>query len=235
MKEGESQLKRIIHNVLKTMHMLLKVRRPNMTFSRNWPGNLKNLKEYKLGVKVTKVIQKFSPQEWIKYNIDRASRRNLKQSSCAFCLRDENGDLIHVEGTKMDNTTNTLAQAKAILEVSKHCKQSQYDKVIIQTDSMLLKKILEEEQSCPWSIAGRVEEIKSYLCGKQIKFQHILRKGNQLAGYLANLTIDKGNYCYLHFQSMKSTSRRTINSDKLKCSYLRVNLLRNNGTEKAKA
>ena len=45
-----------------------------------------------------------------------------------------------MEGASIKYTTNTVEEAKAILEASKHCKKSPHNQIIIQTDSMLLYK-----------------------------------------------------------------------------------------------
>uniref|UniRef100_A0A0V0HCS3 Putative ovule protein n=1 Tax=Solanum chacoense TaxID=4108 RepID=A0A0V0HCS3_SOLCH len=143
-------------------------------------------------------------------------------SSYAFCLRNEMGDILHAEGATIDIITNTVADAKAILEACKHCKQSQHNQVIMQTGSMLLYKVLEGKWATPWVIADMVEEIKACLRNKQYKFQHILREGNQLADYFANIALDKGSCRYSQFKSIKTRGRKILNSDKYQCLYLRI-------------
>lgn len=90
----------------------------------------------------------------------------------------------------MEETTNTVAEATAMLKASKHCKHSSYDKVILQTDSLLLQKVLTGEWSCPWSITDIIAEITINMQGKQTVIQHIYREGNKLADYLANHAIN---------------------------------------------
>lgn len=76
----------------------------------------------------------------IQYN--RASQGNSGISSYAFCLRDELGDLIFAKGSTIDDTTNVEVEVTTILHAPIHCKQSQFNKVIIQTDSLIMQKIL---------------------------------------------------------------------------------------------
>ncbi|KAH0642524.1 hypothetical protein KY290_034106 [Solanum tuberosum] len=94
-------------------------------------------------MKVKKVLWEFPPEGWVKYNTDGASRGNLGLSSYAFCLRDDRGDIHYAERATLENTTNTVAETKAILEACNHSKKSQYNNIIIQTDSLLLCKVLE--------------------------------------------------------------------------------------------
>ncbi|KAK4728573.1 hypothetical protein R3W88_021561 [Solanum pinnatisectum] len=98
---------------------------------------------------------------WCCVQPDHWHKGNTGLSSYAFCLRDERGDIIHAEGVTIENATSTVTEAKAILEASKHCKQRNLNKVIIQTDSMLLKKVLTGEWAIPWSISDVVEEIRT--------------------------------------------------------------------------
>lgn len=60
-----------------------------------------------------------------------------------FFLRDEKGNLMYAQGINIEDTTNTVAEAKATLAASNHCKCTQYNKAIFQTDSMLIRKVLE--------------------------------------------------------------------------------------------
>ena len=131
-----------------------------------------------------------------------------------------------MEGASIKNTTNTVEEAKAILEASKHCKKSQHNQIIIQADSMLLYKALEGKWACPWIIAEMVTEIQSCLQNKQVNFKHILREGNKLATNVANFDIDRGTCTFTSFNNMETDARTLINNDKLLCPYLRVTSLR---------
>lgn len=225
--EGKkTSLTRIILNVTRNIGMLIQLRRGGDKVPSSWPEIIKTLETRGTKLKVTKVMWEYPPEGWHKYNTDGASRGNPGISSYAFVLRDERGDVIYAEGAIIENTTNTVAEARAILEACKHCKQKQYKQVIIQTDSMLLWKVLEDKWTCPWSINDIVAEIKSHMQGIQHTLQHILREGNQLADHLASRAIDKGNCKYENFRSMEIEGRKIINSDKLKCPYLGVSALR---------
>lgn len=134
--------KGVIYNMVRLMHMLLKVRNPKMTFQGNWPGMLKDLERYQSRVKVIKVIWEFPPPVWVKYNTDDPSRENSGPSSFTFCIRNKEGDLIYAKEAKMKDTTNILTEATTMLEASMHCSQVGYDLVIFQTDFLLIQKVL---------------------------------------------------------------------------------------------
>lgn len=74
-----------------------------------------------------------------------------------------------------------MVEAKAILQACIHFRNNNHNQVIIQTDSLLLLKILTGMWSIPWMVADIVQDIKECLDMRTHKFQCILRDGNQLA------------------------------------------------------
>lgn len=69
------------------------------------------------------------------------------------------GDLIQAEGETMDVSTNSEADAQAILRAAIHCRQSNLNNIIIQTDSMLMFKVLKNDWQCPWALIDIKEHI----------------------------------------------------------------------------
>ncbi|KAF3656557.1 hypothetical protein FXO37_15408 [Capsicum annuum] len=172
--------------------LLLKVRNPRQVFPGSWPNILNELEGRKTKMKFTKVMWKLPENGWVKYNTDGASRCNPEISSYAFCARNEKGDLIYAEGVKMEDTSNVKAEAYAILQAAIHADQTHKEKVIIQTDSLLMQKVLIREWNYPWNVIDYVEKIWKIMNRKQVQYQHIMREGNQLADHLTNLALTKG-------------------------------------------
>lgn len=110
--EGKkTSLARIIHNVNYVnwnLGMLLQLRKGRVTCTNIWPEMIKELERYCSKLKVKKFLWEFPPEGLYKYNIDGASRGNPSVSSYAFCLRDDEGDIIYAEGATMENTTIQL-------------------------------------------------------------------------------------------------------------------------------
>lgn len=113
------------------MGLLLKIRNPRQVFPSSWPDKLKELKGRKLKINIIKVLWKFPEKGWDIYNTNEASRSNPRVSSYAFCVRDEKGNLVYVEGAKMEDTSNVEAEANAILQAAIHPDQTHKEKVII--------------------------------------------------------------------------------------------------------
>lgn len=59
-------------------------------------------------------------------------------------------------------------EAIAILQAAKHYNQSNHNKVIIQTNSLSMEKILNNKWECLWSIADNVKQICQLISIKQV-------------------------------------------------------------------
>lgn len=59
----------------------------------------------------------------------------------------------------MGDTTNVEAEDNANLQAAIHADQTHKGKVIIQTKSLLMQKILIKEWTCPWYVIDYVEKI----------------------------------------------------------------------------
>lgn len=58
----------------------------------------------------------------VQYNTDRAFGGNPRISSYDYYLRGEYGDILYAEAAKMEETTNTVAEATTTLKISVHLK-----------------------------------------------------------------------------------------------------------------
>ncbi|WMV25242.1 hypothetical protein MTR67_018627 [Solanum verrucosum] len=96
-------------------------------------------------------------------------------------------------------------------------------KVIIETDSLSLKKIIQQTWRVPWEIAEKVEEIREIMEKIKAKITHIFREGNSLADSLANIAIEsQAEHQYSSFQELPLKERRILNTDKAQIPTLRI-------------
>ncbi|KAH0689169.1 hypothetical protein KY289_016527 [Solanum tuberosum] len=139
-----------------------------------------------------------SPINWVKCNTDGASRGNPGPSSAAFCIRDHSGSLVVVKGFKIHNTSNLVAEARAIREGLFFCKEHLLSHVIIETDSIAMVQILEGGWNVPWSVTLEVNSIN----------------------YLGR-SLSARDYHFSHFQDIPMEGRRILNLDKSGTPHIR--------------
>nr|XP_016493380.1 PREDICTED: uncharacterized protein LOC107812734 [Nicotiana tabacum] len=199
----------VIYQVSSTFQALVKVRKPSLqNVPHKLPDLLHILEVYTLRLKVTLVLWDLPTQGWININTDGASRGKPSSNSIGFVLRDEEGDVsYYTEGIEI------LCAAW-------------YIHILVQTDSMLLKNVVEGTWIAPWAVVAYVEEIKGIMDRCNVRVSHIMREGNKLADYLANYALDN-SYIKAHsFDQLEARGRRIMNSDKLQCPYLRIKVAR---------
>lgn len=89
-------LNRVIYEINVNLHHVATTRYPwirDKPFT--WPLLLDFFQNYRAQLKFTVVVWKKPTIGWYKYNSDRDSRGNLGKCSIAFCIRNEDGDLMH--------------------------------------------------------------------------------------------------------------------------------------------
>ncbi|KAH0650456.1 hypothetical protein KY284_030368 [Solanum tuberosum] len=186
---------KVIYQIMHTLIQFMKTRRRNCTYiPYKWAMVVEAIHNYNPTVKVTRVIWRPPATGWIKVNTDGVSKRNLRRSSWGFCVRNNKGDIIQAQAKEIDEplSTNTQAETMALLNALNYIKTAQLDKVIIETDSLVLKNIVERVWKVPWKVVNILEEIWKLMQGKTLIISHNFRERNKLADYLANLALEKG-------------------------------------------
>ncbi|XP_075104777.1 uncharacterized protein LOC142178886 [Nicotiana tabacum] len=187
---------RVVYQVCNTIQSLIKLRKPGIDrVPFRWTDILRMMENYTPKLKFNKVLWELPMTGWTKINTDGASRGNPGRSSIGFCLRNEEGDLVY-------------ACEKEIQEV--------------ETDSMLLKKVITREWKPPWVIEEEVKEIRQMLMLRNGRITHIFREGNNLADHLANYALDQGVIECHSFHHLDTQGRRLVNGHKIQCPFLRV-------------
>lgn len=134
-------ISKVIYQVSSTVQALVKLRKPGLQhIPHRWPDLLNMLETYTPKLEVHKVIWEFSIEEWLKVNTDGASRGNPGRSSIGFCMRNELGYVVYACGKEVQETTNTIVEAMAMVEALRYCSQHNITQFCLQTYSMMLKK-----------------------------------------------------------------------------------------------
>ncbi|KAF3676769.1 hypothetical protein FXO37_05170 [Capsicum annuum] len=135
---------------------------------------------------------------YIKCNTDRACRGNPGIGSYGFYLRNEEGDLIYAQGENIGFTTNMVAEMRALQEEIKYCKENNIIKVQVESDSLILVRVLKRVWQVPWEVIELLEDIRRNEDLIDLQNQHIYREGTALADYIANLAIDMPSKLRFH-------------------------------------
>lgn len=181
-------INRLIYQVSSSIHLLLKVSRPTFSgVTAIVPDLHDKSKSHIHRLKYTRVLWQMPPAGWIKCNTDGACRCSDGSASYTFLIRDGVGDLLYAQAHEIQDATNNIAEVKAILEALKYIVHSQLTPCLVETDSLLMERILDEVWEPPCNIVVQVVEIKKLIACCVVEILHVLREGNKLADHLVNL------------------------------------------------
>lgn len=127
---------------------------------------------------------------------DGASRGNPGHAAYGFSIRNDQGKVLHQEGQYIGLATNNFAEYSAVLNALKYINKK-LKKDTHEINFFMDSKLVVEQLSGRYKIKSptlkplihRIKEIESNL--GLITYNHIPRKLNQDADYLANRALDE--------------------------------------------
>ncbi|KAH0665136.1 hypothetical protein KY290_027423 [Solanum tuberosum] len=128
-----------------------------------------------------------------KCNSDGAVKGVGGPSAWAFCIRNDEGNLIHAESFGLRITSVLMSEAMALRRGLEYCIMHHYLPVILETDSLMLQKILNGIWEVSWSSRVEVKRINGMRINVDARVEHILREGNIFVQYISSIQIFK---CY---------------------------------------
>ncbi|XP_075084894.1 uncharacterized protein LOC142168132 [Nicotiana tabacum] len=178
---------------------------------------------YKPVLLTKRVTWQLPDARWYKSDTDGASKGNPGPSSNGFCVRNEVGDLMYTKADNIGVTTNVVAEAKAILQGLEYCVTHDLHPLILETNSLVLKKVIEGKWVTPWCIGAEVQKIRGLREHFNVIFQHVYREVNTVADYIANNAFNfAGSTIFYSFIGMTSEGRKLLNLDKSQTPNLRI-------------
>ncbi|XP_060170637.1 uncharacterized protein LOC132601572 [Lycium barbarum] len=193
-----------------------------------WPELVVFLEGYK-PILISKIVYWRLPYErWYKCNTDGTSKGNPGPSSYGFCVRDWHGDLIYAECKELGLNSNVVAEARAMMEGLVYCVNHEFHPLVLETDSLLMKNVVDGICEIPWCIITEVERIRRMKAEFNVLIYHVYMEGNTLADFLTNLAFDfAGTISFNSFTDLPSAGRKILHLDKHQVPNLRIRNVKN--------
>ncbi|KAK4707129.1 hypothetical protein R3W88_033268 [Solanum pinnatisectum] len=169
-----------------------------------------------------------------KCNTDGSSKDNLNISTTAFCVRNDRGELVVAQARKLDICTALEAEVQAFKEGLTYCLNHHYIPLIMETDSLIIKKILDGIWEVPWNISGEIRALKRDLKFIDATVVHTYREGNKLADFLSNVVANVAGpqlIQFNNFQELPIQTKTIMNMDKASTPNFRTKKGQNNNTD----
>ncbi|KAM3217162.1 hypothetical protein P3L10_026605 [Capsicum annuum] len=211
------QVQQVIKKLIKTTYPWIKLK------GWTWEEVVDSMGTYRPKLHFQKVLWKKPDVLQLKCNIDGACRGNPGMSSYGFFIRDDTRNLVYARAKGLGMGTNAEAEAIAVKEALDFCYEKDFKNLIIETDSLGLRKMIIKQWKVPWQIVEIIEDIRIYIHLINATITHTFRKGNTVADSLANEVIEsKAMYEYHCFQQLPVVTRRLLNIDKDQIPNIRI-------------
>ncbi|KAH0685725.1 hypothetical protein KY290_017253 [Solanum tuberosum] len=125
-------------------------------------------------------LWKFPNEGVYKCNSDGASKGNPGPSACAFCIRNNRGEFVYAESKGLGIMSSLEAETIALRNGLEYCILHDLLPMILETDSLILKKILDGIWDVPWYNIMEVKRINSLKDGKEVEIEHTFREVNMI-------------------------------------------------------
>ena len=130
---------------------------------------------------------------WIHVFVDGAARGNPGPAGLGVVFRAQNGDILTSLHSYIGQTTNNVAEYKALLAALEEAQRLGFQQLKIHTDSQLMQRQLAGHYRVKSkrlkTLFQRVKRLLNQLRGYDIL--HVPREENREADRLANLAIDE--------------------------------------------
>ncbi|XP_070055486.1 uncharacterized protein [Nicotiana tomentosiformis] len=134
------------------------------------------------------IVRWNKPQEgWLKLNVDGCSKGNPGSSSRDGIIRDNVRFFVLAYAGYYGESSNNLAEAKAILHGLNLCISRGFWHIIMESDSQLMVNLINNKMKAPWQIKDIIDQIIELFSRGNFIFVHTYREGNVVAHYLVNL------------------------------------------------
>lgn len=140
-------------------------------------------------------------------------RRFLKRElwSCIMGLLHIYLTFIHACANRISNATSLHTKDKAIEQGIEFCVRQNYLSSVAETDSLAMKRIIEDDWKIPWTISMEMIRIQEWKKMEGITITHT-REGNQVEDILVNIVFHfVGSINYTHFADLPTRARNLLN------------------------
>lgn len=154
----------------------------------------------------------------------------MQLSSKAFSVRNSNGDLVYTETESVMLCSALEADVRAFKEGLQYCVSHNLLPLIMETESLILKKVIEEKWEIPWVISVDIRCIKNKLKNKDVVVNQIFRAGNSVANCLANHVfcfVGTTKIQFLSNNELLAQAKKLLQTDKQGMPNLRIRKYQN--------
>ncbi|XP_055835240.1 uncharacterized protein LOC129903721 [Solanum dulcamara] len=181
-----SNLARVKFSIFKDTSHLLHSAFPYINWPNNWRDLVLLVEQCYHDIKVFPVCWSKPTDHLVKLNTDGSALTNPDNIGGGGILRNASGDLMFAYAIPLGSGTNNQAEIKAVIFGLSWCLHLGYNQVILEVDSQLLLKWMQQEAKPPWSIKELLDKLNNIINQfQEFSCNHTFREANSTADSLS--------------------------------------------------
>lgn len=210
------------------MQLLLSAQFPPLSFTSPFPRIIQMVDRIKRMLSIIPVIWNNPTFGEFKLNVDGCSKGNPGNAGGGGILRDHLGHMVMAFTVYLGCCSNNSAEVQASKTGMRLCLDHGFNKLTIESDSLLVLQMIKGEISTAWQIREEVKEIQAMNTDGQFQFTHTFREGNIPADLLANLAErDRKKQFFIGAINMPRQITSSVKNDELRRPSFRIKVRKN--------
>lgn len=123
-------------------------------------------------------------------------------------LGTEEGNFVYAASSVVGVTSSLEVEVWALQEDLKYCIKENWLPIILETNSLMAFNCISGIWEVPWRIRLRINRINEIRRNKGVEIKHILREGNKVTDYFANLVFFFASMEIINFQSIQQVPKQ---------------------------
>ncbi|MCE3050415.1 hypothetical protein HAX54_047145 [Datura stramonium] len=182
-------------------------------------GGLWDIAGIHLHIDIPKLLKTLHLDKLNSYAVQWLETRS-KAFEPTYLYTKEKGYLLLPEEARLRHNIHTInisisARHSCFEEALIYCADLDGKNIMLETDSLVLKRILQDGWRIPWEHVQGIENFKELLVQLNSQVKRTYIEGNHLADYLTNIAMDKrGLHQFYDFHDLSTWGRKILDSDK---------------------
>ena len=137
--------------------------------------------------KIIEVLWHPPIMQWLKCNIDGASKGNPGPSACGGIFRNSTADFMGAFAFSLGISNSLFAELQGAMIAIEIASQKGWKYLWLETDSIIVTLAFKSSKTVPWQLRNRWENCLLKTSAMNFYVIHVYREGNQCADLLANI------------------------------------------------
>ena len=169
--------------------------------------------------KIKEVLWQPPILNWVKCNIDGASRGNPGPSSCGGIFRDSTAAFLGAFSFNLGVGNPLTAELNGAMIAIEMASQKGWNHLWIETDSMLVTLAFKSKIIVPWNLRNRWDNCLHLISSMSFIVSHVYREGNYCVDKLAGIGLDLNTHFW--WDHLPSQIRDDFTRNRMGLPYFR--------------